>query len=318
MSEQAVLLLDFGGPNSLADVRPFLQNLFSDPVILPVPSFLRKPLAWWIAKKRAPYVCKQYAQIGGRSPLPEQTRAFATQLQFTLQAQGMHFPVYYGMRYWHPLISETCQKIVADGVTELIIIPLFPQFSYATTESVFKEFGRAACSTQRSVKINHWYQHPKFIQVWVETIREGLKKFANPAGAHLFFSAHSLPVKWVIEKYNDPYPAQIQESVAAIVKALDWKGPWHLGFQSKIGPVKWLGPATIDLTKELAKSGMQKALFIPISFVSDHVETLFELEKLVIPEAKPFGLEEAHLTAPIIKHPLFMELIVDLVKTHAV
>src|SRR3989338_1834955 len=312
-----ILLLDFGGPDSLSAVRPFLQNLFSDRFILPFPVLIRKPLAWWIAKKRTPEVSHQYAEIGGKSPLPEQTRALAVHLEYTLKEKVKSVPVYYGMRYWHPLIKETWEKILADGVTDLTVIPLFPQFSYATTGSVFRELDKAQKKYGEGKikisKVEHWYQHPKFTNVWLEAIRTGLKKFSNAEGAHLFFSAHSLPVKWVIEKYNDPYPEQIRESVEKIIALMEWKGPWHLAFQSKMGPVEWLGPATIELSKDLAKQGMKKVLFVPISFVSDHIETLFELEKWVIPEAKQWGLEEGFLTAPIIKQQKFVELLCDLI-----
>ncbi|HEY0460219.1 MAG TPA: ferrochelatase [Pyrinomonadaceae bacterium] len=278
-----VVLLNLGGPDSLEAVEPFLYNLFVDPDIINFPgSFLvRKPLARLISSKRHPRVQEQYKKIGGKSPLKEFTLGQAKLLEEKLNEK---FParVYAAMRYWHPLTAEVLDEIEKEGIKKVILLPLYPQYSKATTESSVKEWKkqlneRGGIDGLEWSLIEHYYDFPPYLDAFVERINQGFEKFPAQARArvNILFSAHGTPMKLVRE--GDPYSGHICETVSAVMARGGWENPHHLCFQSKVGPQKWLTPSTPDTIERLAAGGVKNMLVVPIAFASDHLETLFEL-----------------------------------------
>ncbi len=298
-----VLLLNLGGPDSLESVRPFLFNLFSDRDIikLPVPSFLQRGLAWTIAALRSKKVIVYYRMIGGRSPILDITRNQAEALEMYLNTDSrlktpdsrLKYKVYFGMRYSPPFIKEVVRKIIENGIRHLIILPLFPHYSKATTGSALKEVRRAfndfgiQSSELRVTYIESWYKEPGYLDALSEKIKEGLNKFDNPGNVQLLFSAHSLPKAFI--DAGDPYLNHLEATISGVVEKA---GPtsWHLSFQSRSGPVKWLEPGTDYTIDKLAKEGCKEILIVPISFVSDHLETLYEIDMLYRKMAEEKGV----------------------------
>ena len=310
-----VILLNLGGPDSTKTVKPFLYNLFSDREIIRLgPRFLQKPLAWLIAGRRAGKSEEYYRRIGGASPLGRITQAQAEVLESELNQRENTFKVYVGMRYWHPFIGDAVKKIMADGVTELIALPLFPQYSKATTGSCFNELKRAAADEDKlNISLVQSYSdNQHYIKALSETITEGLSSFADVDGTDtsILFSAHSLPQKFVDE--GDPYVDQIKATIKAVATMLNLRS-WNLSFQSRSGPVKWNGPETTEVIKELAQSGVINLLIVPVSFVSDHVETLYEMDILYKKLGAELGMHVER--APSLNtSPLFIKALADLVK----
>lgn len=272
MNQIGVLLLNMGGPDSLESVRPFLYNLFSDRDIIRLgPRPLQKPLAWLISYFRSKKSRQYYQQIGGRSPLRETTEAQARALETSL---GPEFKVYVGMRYWHPLIPDTLEQIRQDGINRLVALSLYPHYSKATTGSSISQLKRFSEGLEIGL-INEWYDWPLYIDAILETIQEGLAAFQTQE-VDVLFSAHSLPEYFILE--GDPYLDHTKATIAELVKKQPMN--WHLSFQSRSGPVKWLSPSTDEMIENLAREGCRQLLAVPISFVSDHIETLYELDLL--------------------------------------
>lgn len=278
-----IVLLNLGGPDSLEAVEPFLFNLFSDPDIINFPgSFLfRRWLAKLISSKRHPRIQEQYKQIGGKSPLKEFTLGQARLLEERLNSQ---FPakVYAAMRYWHPSTEETLDEIEKDGIKKIILLPLYPQFSKATTESSVKEWKKQLALRKKPLEIEwslveSYYDFPPYIDAFVERINQGLEKFPPEIrqDVHLLFSAHGTPMKLVRE--GDPYSDHIRKTVELVVKQGNFKQDASLCWQSKVGPQKWLTPSTPATIEELAAKSVKSMLAIPIAFASDHLETLYEV-----------------------------------------
>ncbi len=263
--KRAVVLFNLGGPDKLENVQPFLFNLFNDPAIIGLPEFLRKPLAKFIAKKRAVKAAEIYKKIGGRSPILPETEAQAAALQADL---GDEYKVFICMRYWHPMSNEVAAAVKAYAPDEIILLPLYPQFSSTTTGSSFKDFLQYEFLAPAR-KIESYHLHPDFIAAHVELIRPQIEAFPN---ARVLFSAHGLPKKVI--KAGDPYQKQIEETSAAIAENLGLKD-WLVCYQSKVGPLPWLKPNTAD---EIAGAAGRDLIIVPISFVSEHSETLVELD----------------------------------------
>ncbi|HEX4948186.1 MAG TPA: ferrochelatase [Blastocatellia bacterium] len=312
-----ILLFNLGGPETLADVRPFLFNLFSDPEIIRLPvRFMQKPLAWLISTTRARKSSAYYAQIGGGSPLRRITDEQAKALQAELQTRGIHAKVYVGMRYWHPFTNEALHRIERDGITELIVLPLYPQYSVSTTGSSLKEFiallrGRERWRKIRRRYITRWYDYEPYIQALAEQIKSELAQFPDPANVHLLFSAHSVPNSYI--ERGDPYLRHTEETVRLVSEALGKAYPTHLSFQSKVGPVKWLEPSTEQKIRELRAQGVEQLLMIPISFVSEHIETLYELDILYKNVAEEIGLSHYRRVPAFNTDARFISALADLV-----
>jgi len=314
-----VVLFNLGGPETLDDVRPFLFNLFSDPEIIRtgIP-FLQKPLAWMIATSRARKSSGYYRLIGGGSPLRRITDAQAAALQTELKTRGVTVSVYVAMRYWHPLTDETIDRVVKEGISDVVFLPLYPQFSVSTTGSSVKEVVRllGAADKDRTIRrryISRWHSEPGYIQAVARQIREEIAQFPepDPARVHLIFSAHSVPQSYI--ERGDPYLEQTQETVRLVCAALGNKSPHMLSFQSKVGPVKWLTPSTDSALRTLRVDGVEQVLAIPISFVSDHIETLYELDILYRDLAANLGFRAYRRVPALNCDPAFIRVLADLV-----
>ncbi len=314
-----VLLFNLGGPETQADVRPFLFNLFSDPEIVRLPvRALQKPLAWLISTIRHKKSAANYALIGGGSPLRRITDAQAEALQTELARRGIAAKVYVGMRYWRPLTQNAIEEILHDGVTELIVLPLYPQFSVSTTGSSCKDFiarldHRGGLRHIRRRYITRWHTYDPYINALAGQISEETKKFPDPdpKNVHLIFSAHSVPQSYIAK--GDPYLRHTQETVQLVAERLGDLSPVHLSFQSKVGPVKWLEPSTAQKLRELKAAGAEQVLAIPISFVSEHIETLYELDILYKDLAEELGFRAYRRVPAFNTTPGFIGALADLV-----
>ncbi|GAB6065737.1 ferrochelatase [Aquifex pyrophilus] len=307
MSKKGVLLINLGGPDSLEAVEPFLYNLFSDPDIFRLP--FQKLLAKLIAKVRAKKTREYYEMMGGKSPQLEQTFEQARALQERL---GKNYRVEVGMRYWKPFIKDALKRLFEEGIEELIALPLYPQFSVTTTGSAFNELQRALkelkAENLKVKKISHFYDNPLFIRAWVERIKERVK---NPEDYHFLFSAHSLPKK-IVER-GDPYQRQTQETVELIMKHFP-EIPYTVAYQSKVGFGKWLEPSTEEALRNLIKNGVKRLVVIPISFVSEHSETLYELDYVYKSLAEELGYEEFIRIPTLQSHPTFIKALEEIVR----
>ncbi|PJI38468.1 ferrochelatase [Ferrovibrio sp.] len=281
MKKTAVILFNLGGPDSLAAVQPFLFNLFSDPAIIRLPHPFRWLLAKLISTRRAPVAQEIYAKMGGRSPILPQTEAQARALEDVL---GDGYRVFIAMRYWHPFSDQTAKAVKDWGAQRIVLLPLYPQFSTTTTASSFKDWHRAAAAAGLNVPTSEIVQYetdPGFIAAQTELLRERLAEAESKGaeagtGVRILFSAHGLPKK--IVDAGDPYQKQVEASVAAVLKLLD-RPELDSGicYQSRVGPLEWIGPAT---DAEITRAALEKRaiVVVPIAFVSEHSETLVELD----------------------------------------
>lgn len=316
----AVVLLQLGGPDSQGAVQPFLYNLFSDPDIFEIPlSFLlRKPFARWIASRRAPKVAAHYVEIGGASPLLPLTQAQAAGLKRALEPH-IDAQVLIAMRYWRPLTSEAVQQVEAAKPDEIVLLPLYPQYSFATTGSSLNEWRRHYAHAGVPVRIiEHYYDHPIYIEAQAEKIAASLAQF-DPARlpesqgverTHLLFSAHGLPQSFV--RRGDPYQQQVEATVRLVMEHGGWRNPHSLCYQSKVGPQKWLEPSLHDAVHQLAQDGAKQVLVIPVSFVSEHIETLHEINIETREEAERLGIGMFRMCPALGDSPLFISCLADL------
>ncbi len=289
----AVVMLNLGGPERTADVRSFLYNLFSDRLIIRLgPPFMQRPLAWWIAKKRAPKSQAFYEQIGGGSPLNKITRQQGKSLEKQLAVYG-NFRVCMAMRYWHPFAREVLPDMIESGVTKIVALTLYPHYSVATTGSSIRDLHDCLAELPQKVEvaeISSWPEQPDYINCLAREITVALQQEFE---AEIVYSAHSLPVKFIAE--GDPYLEHLQLTIAALEKQTGKKG--HLCFQSRSGPVQWLAPSTPDTIQRLARKGCRSIVMVPISFVSDHVETLGEIDIQYRQLAESLGLKFSRTAA---------------------
>lgn len=308
----AVLLLQMGGPDSLESVEPFLYNLFSDRDIIKIgPAFLQPFIAKMIVKKRAPKSAANYAQIGGKSPLRELTEQQGVALEAAL---GEQYRCFVAMRYWHPFVYEALEEIKKQGIKRIIALSLYPHYSRATSGSSFNDLDRSLKSSATSfdlLTIKHFYNNPLYITALVEKIDQALATFTDRSKVQLFFSAHSLPKSFIAD--GDPYLNHIQETVRLVMEQLG-QISHHLAFQSRAGPVKWLEPSTGDKLKELAAEGHKDVLVVPLSFVSDHIETLHEIDIEYREIAHQLGIVNFCRVESLNSSPLFIKCLAELVR----
>ena len=315
----AVVLFNLGGPDSLAAVQPFLFNLFSDPDIfkLPLGFITQKPFARFISKRREPEAKKNYAAIGGRSPLLEYTRQQGEALSRALNSDdnNLEYEIVLCMRYWHPLTKQVVAELKEKQFDRVILLPLYPQYSTTTTGSSYNEF-RRECTRQhyapKMYLIHDWYQQPDYHKAIVESISGSIKQFSNPDpdAIELLFSAHGLPQK--IVDAGDPYEQHIKATYQALTEQLRWPNT-TLCFQSRVGPLKWLQPYTDQIIRQKGQSGCRQMLVYPIAFVSDHVETLYELGIEYAHLAHESGIKEYHVVPGLNNHPLLIDALKKLV-----
>lgn len=307
-----VILLNMGGPDTLADVEPFLVELFSDRQIIrlgPFP-FLQKFIARRIAGKRAPKSQAAYELIGGGSPQKRLTAEQGAALAETLASFG-EFPVKMAMRYWSPRAAATLAEFAAASVRRLVALPLYPHYSKATSGSSLTDLRRAVAESAHPfelAEIASWPTESRYVDCLVDDIRAGLAELPDDGKTEVVYSAHSLPVQFIEE--GDPYLDQIKETIAAVEAKTGVCG--RLCFQSRSGPVRWLAPSTPEMLATLAAEGVQNLLVVPISFVSDHVETLYEIDILYREQAEALGMR-LHRTPGLNARPDFVAALQELV-----
>ena len=308
----AVLLLQMGGPDSLESVEPFLYNLFSDREIIKIgPSFLQPFIARMIVKRRAPKSAANYRQIGGKSPLRELTEQQATALEAAL---GESYRCFVAMRYWHPFAPEAVAAIEKQGIRRIVAVSLYPHYSRATSGSSFNDLERSLKKSAIPFElrtVRHFFDHPLYIKALVEKIEQSLTKFPERSKVQLFFSAHSLPQSFIAE--GDPYLEHIQMTVRLVMAQLS-DVSHHLAFQSRAGPVKWLEPSTGDKLKEIAAAGHTDVLVVPLSFVSDHIETLHEIDIEYREVAEHLGITNFRRMESLNNSPLFIQCLAEQVR----
>jgi len=307
-----IILLNMGGPEKQEDVRPFLFNLFSDREIIRLgPGFMQTPLAWWISKRRAPKSMKTYALIGGGSPLTRISKEQGNALEEALAEHG-DFKVTCAMRYWFPDSDTALQKMADAGITKLIGLTLYPHYSCATTGSSVRALEQAIVRSKTDFtlsSIESYPRQPSYIHALVSKITQAARNFTEDF--QIVYSAHSLPVSFIRE--GDPYVDHIQETIQEIEKLTSMQG--RLCYQSRSGPVEWLSPSTPDMLQTLANEGCKYILMIPISFVSDHVETLYEIDMLYHDQAKDLGMRLIS-SESLNCDPTFIEGLKELVLSH--
>ncbi len=304
----AIILFNLGGPDSLEAVEPFLRNLFGDPAILRVPSFIRRPLASFLARRRAPKARAIYEQIGGSSPILGQTEAQARALEEALGGEH-EFRGYVCMRYWHPMTEAVVRSAERFKPDRIVLLPLYPQFSTATTESSFKAWNDTAKFTVPTGVVTEYPTEPGFIAASVELLRAGLAQ-AGSGPKRVLFSAHGLPERVI--KAGDPYQNQVEQTAKAIADAVGGLD-WAVCYQSRVGPLKWIGPST---DAEIIRAGNDRmpVVLYPLSFVSEHSETLVELDIEYRHLAEETGVPTYIRVPTVGTHPLFIAGLARLVR----
>ncbi|CAK6697484.1 ferrochelatase [Synechococcus sp. BA-124 BA4] len=323
MARVGVLLLNLGGPERIEDVGPFLYNLFSDPEIIRLPTpLLQKPLAWLISTLRSSKSKEAYRAIGGGSPLRRITEQQARELQSELRQRGVQATTYVAMRYWHPFTESAVGDIKADSVDEVVVLPLYPHFSISTSGSSFRELQRLRQADPAFSKlpircIRSWYDHPGYVLAMAELIAAGVRSCHDPATAHVFFSAHGVPRSYV-EEAGDPYQQEIEACSRLVMAKLDellgHPNPSTLAYQSRVGPVEWLKPYTDEALVRLGEEGVKELVVVPISFVSEHIETLEEIDIEYREIATEAGISNFVRVPALDTYPTFIKGLADLVQ----
>ncbi|MHB1721953.1 MAG: ferrochelatase [Acidiferrobacter sp.] len=316
MVSTAVVLCNLGGPDALEAVEPFLRNLFSDPDIfqLPLARLTQRPFARWVAYRRRAEATRGYAAIGGASPIGRNTAAQAAALAQVLA--DLDLPVRVCMRYWHPLTATVVATLKAEGVGRVVLLPLYPQSSSTTTGSARHEFLRQCARLHYTPDvrfIGSWYQQPDYLRAIVRGIEAMVASFSepDPASISLLLSAHGLP-QTIIDR-GDPYQREIEATVQAVKDRLGWPQV-TLCYQSRVGPRAWLRPYTDDVIRAQGAAGVRQMLVYPIAFVSDHIETLYELGMTYAVVAQAAGLREYRVVPALNDDPLLIAALAALVR----
>jgi ferrochelatase len=298
----AVVLMNLGGPDHLENVRPFLYNLFSDPAIISLPSPIRQILARFIAVRRTSKAQDIYKRLGGKSPLLENTECQQQALEACLQEilPDWTSKVFIAMRYWHPLTEETVAAVKTWGADLVIPLPLYPHYSTTTTASSLKRWEDLA-GNLKSLPQVCYFQEPGFIQAYQELIQKTLDRSPHPLPLRILFSAHGIPQKLVVQ--GDPYQWQIEQSVAAIMQA--FKVDHRICYQSRVGPLQWLKPSLEDELNQAARDQVG-VIVVPVSFVSEHSETLVELDMDFKAKALALNIPHYDRVATVGDHPAFI------------
>jgi ferrochelatase len=311
----AVVLFNLGGPDAPAAVEPFLYNLFRDPAIIRLPQPLRGAVAWLVARRRAPVARAIYDRLGGRSPLLAETERQAAALAAALRARGLDAGVFVAMRYWHPMSETAAQAVLAFAPDMVVLLPLYPQYSTTTTASSLAEWQRAAAAVglDRPTRALCCYpEEPGFIAEITGRVLEQLNRAPADVPLRLLFSAHGLPKRVVAS--GDPYPWQVELTAAAVVKALGLRpGLEHVVcYQSRVGPLAWIGPSTEEELARAARDG-RGVIVVPIAFVSEHSETLVELDIDYRDRASEMGVPAYLRAATVGAGPAFIDGLARLV-----
>ena len=306
----ALVLLNLGGPDSLEAVRPFLFNLFKDPAILPLPTPVRLALAAIISARRTRLAQANYAHMGGSSPLLAETQA---QSQALSQALARRLPdhdvrTFIAMRYWRPFTEAAAQEVTAFGPDEVVLLPLYPQFASATTGSSLKAWREHYRGPGRVRAVCCWFEFEGLIAAHVERIRSCWDAAGRPERVRILFSAHGLPERDI--QKGDPYRWQVERTCEAIVRRLQWPWDFRVCYQSRVGPLKWIGPSTPEAIMEACEDGMN-VLVDPVAFVSEHVETLVELDRDYAELADRSGCDVYLRARTVGTEPVFIDALAD-------
>jgi len=311
-----VVLFQLGGPDSLQAVEPFLYNLFSDPDIIDFPfaRIARQPLARLIAARRAGHVAHHYAGLGGKSPLIENTMRQASALEARLR-RSLDARVVVAMRYWRPFTAEAIAQLEPYRPQEVVLLPLYPQYSKTTTGSSFHEWQRRFHPNGWNPRIHaveEFHENDAYLEAVRQSIDRTLAQFPDPGDVDFVFSAHSVPVA-VIDQ-GDPYQRHIERTVELVWRRGRWPGRRHLCYQSKVGASKWLRPSMHETIARLAAERRRQVLVTPISFVSDHIETLHEIDIEHREQALGLGIEQFRMVPGLNDSPAFIETLASLVE----
>jgi ferrochelatase len=299
-------VVDFGGPQGEAELVPFLTRLLAD--VLPGPRAVKEGVAPFLARRRASVVAPNYARIGW-SPLVPTHRKQVAALRALLPAD---LPVASGMMFTAPTMDDAVRELLGAGVDQLVVLPMFPHYSLATTGAAFAFLWEALVRAGRTDLPIRWIpaypEEPSYLRALADTIREGVAATpGDPADpVHLVFSPHGLPLSFV-QGRGDPYPDQIRTTVRRVLEVLDWRGPAHVGWQSRVGPVAWLTPSTPDVLAEVARSGGRRVCLVPVSFASEHIETLHEIDIEYRELAHELRIPHFGRAPALGTHPAFVE-----------
>jgi len=307
------VLFQLGGPDTLEAIEPFLYNLFCDPDIIDFPfaRIGRKALAKLISTTRAKKVQHHYAVIGGGSPIRKFTERQARALEVKLTEAGLDARCFVAMRYWHPFTSEAIKQIRVAACDEIVLLPLYPQYSATTTGSSLNEWQRHFQDDIPVHCVETFYQNELYLAALIEKIDEALARFPDPERAEIVFSAHSIPVS--VARSGDPYQQQIEETVELVMQRGAWRNHHRLCYQSKVGASKWLQPSLHRALRDIAGERIRNVCVVPISFVSDHVETLGEVDHEARKEAAQLGIERFEMTSGLNDSPTFIAALAELV-----
>lgn len=309
-----IVLFNLGGPDTLDAVEPFLRNLFSDPAIIRLPGFLRGFIARTIARRRAPYARTIYESIGGGSPIVPQTQAQARALEAQLSTGGVTAKAAIAMRYWHPMTEGAVAAMQKFAPDHIVLLPLYPQYSTTTTQSSLDAWGKISARLGVTTQVSGIGCYPTntgFIEANVDLMKRAVegKNLHQPI---VLFSAHGLPEK--IVRSGDPYPRQVEATAAAIAAAYGAAMPeWRVTYQSRVGPLKWIGPDTDKEIEAAAKAG-RSIIVVPLSFVSEHSETLYELDQVYRELAREKGAADYIRVRTVETHPAFIAGLASLVR----
>jgi ferrochelatase len=312
-SRVGIVLFQLGGPDTLEAIEPFLYNLFCDPDIIDFPfaRLGRKPLAKLISATRARKVQHHYATIGGGSPIRRNTERQARALEEQLRAEGLDARCFVAMRYWHPFTQEAVEQVQSAACEEIVLLPLYPQYSSTTTGSSLNEWRRRFHDDVTVHSVETFYRHPAYLDAMTEKVNEALGRFADPCRPEIVFSAHGVPLS-VIQK-GDPYQRQIEETVTLLMQCGRWRNPHRLCYQSKVGASRWLQPSLHQTLRSLATEKIREVCVVPIAFVSDHVETLGEIDHEARHEAEQLGITHFEMSAGLNDSPKFIHALGQIV-----
>ena len=307
-----ILLINFGGPQSESELAPFLEELFLD--VLPLPGALRRFAARQIAVRRAPKVAPNYQMIGW-SPLVPSTFEQADALKALLGESTPPFAV--GMMLSPPHFETAVADLLDQGCDSIVALALFPQWSFATSGAAFDRLDDAMEALgKRHIPIHRvppFFDHPLYVRALADTIRKGIDALDGEGPVDLLFTPHGLPLSFL--RKGDPYPEQVRTTVKAVLDELAWTGPAHLGWQSRVGPVKWIEPSTEAEVERLGAETAERVLLVPVAFVGDHIETLHELDIELAEVANHSGIKHFGRSPALDTHPDFMKCLADLVQT---
>jgi ferrochelatase len=309
-----VVLFQLGGPDTLDAIQPFLYNLFSDPDIIDFPfaRIGRKPLAKLISTARARKVQHHYSTIGGGSPIRRHTERQARALERELRSQGVDAHCFVAMRYWHPFTGEAISQLQAVECDEVVLLPMYPQYSSTTTGSSLNEWNRQFRAEIPVHCVETFYRNTMYLDSVVEKVNQALSRFSEPERPQIVFSAHSIPIS-VIER-GDPYQRQIEETAALVMERGAWSNAHRLCYQSKVGASRWLQPSLRHILRELASNRVREVCVVPIAFVSDHVETLGEIDHEARHLAQQLGFTQFEMSSGLNDSPRFMQALGQIVQ----